>query len=186
MCKCSNFWKPSPRIDRRRIWPHGHSRLGKTALWAAANEPRFAGVVSNDSGCCGAALSRRNFGETRSGASRRCSRGGSKRSLTGYAGCEAELPFDQHFLLALAAPRRCWSPSATEDLWADPARRIPVGRAAGEVYRLFGCEGIGDAEFPAPEQPVFGDAVGYYLRTGIHDVTPVDWKFVTDFIRRNS
>ena len=175
----------NPRIDRRRIWAHGHSRLGKTALWAAANEPRFAGVVSNDSGCCGAALSRRNFGET-VGRITQMFPWWFQKELDRYAGCEAELPFDQHFLLALAAPRPVLVASATEDLWADPRGEFLSARAAGEVYRLFGCEGIGDAEFPAPEQPVFGDAVGYYLRTGIHDVTPVDWKFVTDFIRRNS
>lgn len=174
-----------PRIDRRRIWAHGHSRLGKTALWAAANESRFAGVVSNDSGCCGAALSRRNFGET-VGRITQVFPWWFQKELDRYAGHEAELPFDQHFLLALAAPRPVLVASATEDLWADPHGEFLSARAVDEVYRLFGSDGIGNAEFPAPEQPVFGDAVGYYLRTGIHDVTPADWKFVTDFIRRNS
>lgn len=174
-----------PAIDGTNIWVHGHSRLGKTALWAAANDLRLAGAISNDSGCCGAAPSRRNFGETLETITRAFPWWFTER-LDAYAGREAELPFDQHHLLALVAPRPVLVASATEDLWADPRGEFLSARAAGEVYRLFGSNGIGDAEFPPPDQPVFGDAVGYYRRTGKHDVTPADWEFVMRFIRRNS
>ena len=172
-----------PRIDARRIWVHGHSRLGKTALWAAANDSRFAGAVSNDSGCCGAALDRRDFGETIAKITETFP-WWFPAALDAYAETPAALPSDQHMLIGLIAPRPVLVASATEDLWADPRGEFLSARAAGEIYRLFGSDGISGCEFPAPETPVFGDGVGYYLRTGKHDVTATDWKFVLEFIRR--
>lgn len=175
-----------PAIDRKRIWLHGHSRLGKTALWAAANDPRFAGVVSNDSGCCGAALSRRNFGEHISYITETFP-WWFRKVLDSYAGREEELPFDQHFLISLVAPRPVLVASATEDLWADPRGEFLAAKAAGEVYRLFGAAGLGtEAEFPPPDRPLYGDGVGYYLRTGKHDVTLADWQFVLQFIEKST
>jgi len=173
-----------PEVDPRRIWVHGHSRLGKTALWAAANEPRFAGVVSNDSGCMGASLCRDKGGES----IRRIASVFPHwfvEAFDRWGDREAELPFDQHWLLALAAPRPLLVASATEDEWADPRNEYRAAAAVGEVYRLFGAEGIGGAEFPAPDVPLMGDGVGYCLRTGKHGVMPIDWKFVTEFIRRS-
>ncbi len=173
-----------PAVDPQRIWVHGHSRLGKTALWAAANDPGFAGAVSNDSGCCGAALSRRNFGESIEAIPRQFP-WWFPAELDRYAGNEEKLPFDQHALLALLAPRPVLVASATEDRWADPRGEFLAAKAAGEVYQLFGGNGLGDSEFPAPEQPIFGQGVGYYLRTGVHDVTAVDWQLVLRFIKRS-
>ena len=173
-----------PEIDERRIWAHGHSRLGKTALWCAANDPRFAGTVSNDSGCCGAALCRDKIGERIDFMVKNLSWWSPKR-LDEYANREEALPFDQHWLAALIAPRPLLIASASEDTWADPFNEYRCARAVGEVYRLFGADGIGSAHFPEPDQPIFGDRVGYYLRTGKHDVTATDWKFVLEFIRRS-
>lgn len=172
-----------PRIDPARIWAHGHSRLGKTALWAAANERRFAGVVSNDSGCCGASLMR--DGHPKSENLRAILHNFKywfAREADSYIGRESLLPYDQHWLLALIAPRALLVASATQDIWADPFNEFRAAKAAGEAYRLFGKAGLGDAHFPMPETPCFGDGVGYYLRSGIHDVTATDWKFVIDFI----
>ena len=174
-----------PEVDPRRIWAHGHSRLGKTALWAAANEPRFAGVVSNNSGCMGASLSRDKEGETVEQITTRFPHW-FVESFDRYGGREAELPFDQHWLLALAAPRPLLVASATEDAWAGPYNEYRSAAAVGDVYRLFGAEGIGDAEFPEPDTPVMGDGVGYYIRTGKHTVMPIDWKFVAQFIRHST
>lgn len=174
-----------PLIDEKRIWVHGHSRLGKTALWAAANDEKFAGCVSNDSGCCGAAPSRRNFGETIHVITHAFPWWFQKK-LDLYAEKPAELPFDQNALLALTAPRPLLVASATEDLWADPYGEFLSTAAADEVWKLYGLGFNGTPEFPLPETPAFGKALGYYLRTGKHAVTATDWKMVTEFIKANS
>lgn len=170
-----------PLIDEKRIWVHGHSRLGKTALWASANDEKFAGCVSNDSGCCGAAPSRRNFGETLHVITHAFPWWFQKK-LDRYAEKPAELPFDQNALLALTAPRPLLVASATEDLWADPYGEFLSTAAADEVWKLYGLGFSETPVFPKPEVPLLGNAIGYYLRFGIHGVTATDWKIVSDFI----
>lgn len=175
-----------PEVDPKRIWFHGHSRLGKTALWAAANDPRAAGVVSNDSGCCGAAISRDKEGETVKAIVTRFPHW-FVPEFDKYMDNEAALPWDQHFLVSLSAPRPVLVASASEDKWAGPVNEFRSAVAAGEVYRLFGVPGLdADAGFPAPEQPILRRGVGYYLRTGIHGVFPYDWERTVDFIKLNS
>ncbi|MDD3153552.1 MAG: hypothetical protein PHS41_01700 [Victivallaceae bacterium] len=176
-----------PAIDSHCIWAHGHSRLGKTALWTAANDPRFAGTVSNDSGCCGMAIERDHLPEAEHFASIvQMFPWWFVPALDAYANKENAMPWDMHYLAALAAPRPLLAASASEDRWADPYNEFRCAKAIGEVYRLFGAQGLpDDVQFPAPEQPIYGDRVGYYLRTGKHDVTLTDWQFVTEFIRRN-
>ena len=177
-----------PHIDRKRLWIHGHSRLGKTALWCAANDPRIAGVVSNDSGCCGASISRNkldsaeHFKEIRKNFPYWF-----VREFDPFVGHENDFPLDMHFLTALAAPRPLLISSATEDLWSDPFNEYRNAKAVSAVYRLFGAEGIPDsAVFPGPDQGIFGDKVAYCLRAGIHDVTAKDWEFVLKFIEKES
>jgi len=175
-----------PRINRGEIWAHGHSRLGKTSLWVGANDLRFAGIVSNCSGCCGAALSRERLPEAEQYRSIKKFTWWFQSAFDLFNGRDDEMPFDMNWLCALTAPRPLLIASATEDFWADPFNEYRSAQAVGEVYRLFGAEGLpGTAKFPEPDRPLFGDRVGYYLRTGIHDVTAEDWKFVVDFIRRN-
>ena len=181
-----DFLLTLPDVDPKRIWFHGHSRLGKTALWAAANDPRAAGVVSNCSGCGGAAISREKAGETLEKIIRRFPYW-FVPELDKYINNEAALPWDQHFLVALSAPRPVLVASASEDQWADPENEFLAAKAAGEVYKLFGVEGLGDgAEFPAADSPILRKGVGYYMRTGKHDVTPYDWAQVSAFIRLNT
>lgn len=174
------------RIDPRRIWVHGHSRLGKTALWCAANDTRFAGAVANCSGCCGDSLLRDRTPDAEhvaqiTGAFPHWF----QQALDGFAGRENELPFDQHFLAALLAPRPLLVAAASCDFWADPYNAFRSMKNISCVYRLFGTDGLpDDTTFPSVDSPVFGGRAGYYLRDGEHDVTATDWRFVLDFIRR--
>ncbi len=174
------------RINSRNIWAHGHSRLGKTALWIGANEPRFSGVVSNDSGCCGAALLRGATGEKIRDIVKRfpywfCA------EFDRYQNQEELLNFDQHFLLALIAPRPLLVASASEDEWASPKCEFAATLAVSEVYKLFGAQGLpSSTTFPEPDQALFGDYLAYTLRSGKHNVTRQDWEFVLNFMKHTS
>jgi hypothetical protein len=172
-----------PWVEPKQIALTGHSRLGKTALWAAAQDERFALVVSNDSGEGGASLARRNYGETVADLNRAFPHwfAGSYKK---YSADVASLPVDQHMLLALAAPRPLYVASATEDRWADPKGEFLAAKAAEPAYALYGLPGLGVATQPAPGQPV-GVTIGYHLRAGKHDVTQWDWDRYLDFADRH-
>lgn len=167
-----------PGVDGEQVIVVGHSRLGKTALWAGACDPRFAMVVSNESGCGGAALSRRNFGETVGVITSRfphwfCP------SFGTYAGRELELPVDQHTLLAMVAPRPLYVASAEGDRWADPRGEFLSAEAVGPVWKLYGRTGLGTHEYPAVGTSV-GEFVRYHVRAGKHDLLLEDWQHFAD------
>jgi pimeloyl-ACP methyl ester carboxylesterase len=175
-----DYLQTDPAVDGTKVAVVGHSRGGKTALWAAAQDERFAMAVSNCSGRGGASLTRRRMGETVKVINKGfpywfC--GNYKK----YDDNEDALPVDQHQLIALIAPRAVYVASAETDFWADPRGELLALAQASPVYALYGFAGPGVEERPAVEAPGAWDRQAYHMHAGGHNLTPYDWERYMDF-----
>ena len=184
--RCLDYLVTDPAVAADRVAVIGHSRGGKTVLWAAAEDQRFALACSNDSGCGGAALSRRRVPHRETlPVINRAFPHWFDANFKRYNDREDELPVDQHELIALIAPRAVAVASASEDLWADPRGEYLSVVHARPVYRLFGHDALGAApEMPAIGDALHGDGAHYHLREGKHNLALVDWQAYWDFVDR--
>lgn len=171
-------------IDAKRVAAFGWSRLGKAALWAGATDERFAAVISNDSGAGGAKLFQRGIAENITRLNTVFPHWYDE-NFRQYNGRDTALPFDQHEVIALIAPRAVYVASAEEDANADPEGEFAAAKAAGPVFELLGRRGLSVDKWPAVNQPVANGDVGYHVRSGGHDVKPFDWEQYLGFLDRH-
>ena len=173
-------------FDTKHVAILGHSRGGKTALWTGATDKRFALTYSVQSGCGGAKLNHISLPKsesikiiTKNFPHWFC------KDYNKYRGKEMSMPFDQHMLAALVAPRLLLISSATEDAWAGPKGEWSTALLASPAWELYGKKGLVADKFPAPETPQFNGSVGYFIRTGVHSLTRYEWGRIMDFAEMN-
>lgn len=181
--RIADYLETDPSVDAKKLAIIGHSRLGKTSLWAGAQDKRFGVVISNNSGEGGAALMRRNIGETTAVMTKAFPHWFTQ-TYRSYSNNESACPTDKHMLIALVAPRAIYIASAEEDKWADPKGEFLSGYHCQPVYDLYGKKGYGVQEQPPLNSPV-GDFVAYHIRSGKHDVIRYDWEQYLSFARRH-
>jgi len=175
-----DYFEKDKTVDATKIISVGHSRGGKSSLWFGAQDKRVAITISNEPGNSGAALSRRNFGETVERITNRfpywfCP------NYRQYAGNEDKLPVDQHMLIALIAPRAVYVASAAEDLWADPKGQYLALKEAQPAFELYGIKTDLPAEMPDVNEQIIRPHMGFHNREGKHNMTPYDWQQFINF-----
>lgn len=177
-----DYFETDDAIDAGRVALTGISRLGKTTMWAGANDQRIAAVIASCSGEGGAALSRRNYGETIGHlASPERYAYQFAANYQAWAPDPNDAPVDAHELVALIAPRPLLLQTGTTDKWSDPKGEFLAAKAATPVYELLGEPGVTDDELPEPDT-LIGGTLSYYMHEGGHGMVPGDWEVYLDFL----
>lgn len=184
LSRAMDYLQTDKDIDATQIAVTGASRLGKTVLWTGARDTRFAMVIASISGESGAALSRRNYGET---VAHMTDTARYFYQFTphyhDFANRVDELPVDGHMLISLIAPRPLLLQTGSTDKWSDPKGEYLAAQAAGPVYALFGKQGVGEGAFPEPGDESMLNTLGYYMHEGGHTVLPGDYRIFIRFIQ---
>jgi hypothetical protein len=170
-------------VNAKQIAIQGHSRLGKTVLWAAAKDERIAAVFSSCAGEMGSALARRDWGETVDDMAQNFS-WQFAGNFQQWVGRWSDMPVDAHMLIALGAPRPVFISGGTTDQWSDPVGEFLAEVAAGPVYRLLGKKDLGVTQLPPLDTPVIGGDLGWHYHTGGHQATPADWSAFLQFLAK--
>ena len=178
--RCMDYLVTDRNVAADKIAVVGHSRAGKTALWAGAEDTRFAMVISNESGAGGAALARRRFGETVARLNSSFPHWFCTNYIK-YSNNEIALPVDMHMLLALIAPRALYIDCADEDLWGDPHGSYISLYNAVPVFKLLGWNSSIPESMPPLNKQVISGRVGFHIRDGVHNMLLKDWSWFMDF-----
>lgn len=175
-----DYFETDKAIDASQVAIVGHSRLGKTVLWAGAQDPRIAVVFSSCAGEMGSSLARRDWGETVDDMAQNFA-WQFAGNFQKWPGRWNDMPVDAHMLVALNAPHPVFITGGTTDQWADPKGEFLAALTAGPVYRLLGRKDLGVTELPPLDTPIISGDVGWHYHTGGHSATPADWKAFLDF-----
>ena len=183
MSRVEDYFETDKSIDAKRVAIHGVSRLGKTVMWAGAHDQRFAAVIASCSGEGGAALSRRDYGETIAHLTAPTRYPYQfAENYAKWAGFPDKAPMDAHMLVALIAPRPVLLQTGDTDYWSDPKGEFLAAVAAGPVYKLLGKDGLDTDVWPAAKQPILHD-IAYYMHDGGHGMVPSDWDIYVEFLK---
>lgn len=183
MSRAMDYLETDKDVDAKRVAITGVSRLGKTVMWAGAHDTRFAMVIASCSGEGGAALSRRDYGETIAHLTAPTRYPYQfARNYAKYAQHVDQLPVDANMLVALIAPRPLLLQTGNKDYWSDPKGEFLAEVAAGPVYKLLGKDGLDTDQWPPAGTPILHD-LGYYMHDGGHGMVPSDWNIYLDFMK---
>ena len=182
--RCIDFFESDRAFDAKRVAITGASRLGKTVLWAGAQDERVAAVFSVVPGEMGASLIRRDWGETLDDMAQNFP-WQFAGNLQKWVGKWNDLPVDQHMLIALCAPRPVYVNGGLSDQWSDPKGEFLAMAAAGPVYRLLGAKDLGVTEVPDLDKPVTTGSLAFHYHSSGHTAVPADWKAFLDFAERH-
>ncbi|WP_237563181.1 glucuronyl esterase domain-containing protein [Algoriphagus kandeliae] len=182
--RAMDYFEQHEAINAKKSVLVGHSRSGKSALWTSANDPRWAITYANESGCGGAALSKRKFGETVEIINNAFPHWFAE-NFKKYNGAEESLPLDQHMLPALIAPRAVYFASSKDDQWADPKGEYLSLQIGSQVFsRIYDQESPFKLSFEELKGPVHSKTLGYHIREGEHGLTWGDWSIFLEFVEQ--